>query len=59
MKKRSRKKSGTLVKVLVALGVIGAAGLGYILYQRSKQPGMSDLGRVVYSRRRRRIPGVR
>jgi hypothetical protein len=52
MSKRSKKskrlgflgKMSTTKKVVIGLGVVAAAVVGYVLYKRSKQPGLSNQG---------------
>jgi len=41
--KKSKKSKKIMTKVLVGLGVVGAAVIGYVLYKRSAQPGKSDV----------------
>lgn len=42
MKRGKKSKKGKLMtKVLVGAGLVGAAVVGFILYKRSKQPGLS------------------
>jgi len=36
------------MKKVITIGLIAvAAAIGYVLYQRSKQPGLSNLGRWI------------
>jgi hypothetical protein len=44
MAKRGGKKSKNLMIILGVLGVAAAGVVGYILYKRSKQPGLSTSG---------------
>jgi hypothetical protein len=47
MAKKSKKISKTTKKVLIGLGAAALAVGGYVLYKRSKQPGLSTTAGVM------------